>query len=255
MAHYILIFLIGLFAQFIDGGLGMGYGVTSTSLLLTLGFGTALASASVHMAEIFTTFVSGISHWKFENIDKRIVILLSGPGVIGGALGAYLAVKYQETAVIKFVVSSILLLMGLIILYRFLLKKQKSENNHPRKRFVGPLGFLAAFIDAIGGGGWGPIAAPSLILKDVNPRKAVGSVNLAEFFITLVISITFFITLPKIEWKVVLFLIFGGMITAPFAAYLTKKLPHKALGAGVGILIIVLSLRTILKYFGFWFPF
>lgn len=228
----------------------MGYKVTLTSLLLSLGFGTALASASVHLAGIFTAFISGISHWKFENIDKRIVVLLSGPGIIGGAAGAYFAVKYQEIGVTKIIVSSILLIMGILILYRVLFKKQKQENNHPRKRFIVPLGFFAAFVDAIGGGGWGPIATPSLILKDVNPRKAVGSVNLSEFFITLAISITFFAALPKIEWRVVLFLLLGGVIIAPFSAYLTKKMPHKILGAMVGALIIILSARTILKYFG-----
>lgn len=255
MNKLLLIFLVGLFAQFIDGGLGMGYGVTSTALLLTLGFGTALASASVHTAEIFTTFVSGISHWKMQNIEKKIVLFLTIPGIIGGILGVYIAVKYQEADFIKPFVSGILLILGLLILYRFLIKKQTNQDKIPRRRRIIPLGFFAAFVDALGGGGWGPIATPSLILHDVNPRKAIGSVNLAEFFITLTISISFFMMLPKIDFKVVLFLILGGLITAPFAAYLTKKLPHKILGTAVGILIIVLSTRTILKSFGIWFLF
>src|SRR3989338_11263570 len=254
--RYILIVLFGFIAQMVDGSLGMGYGVTSTSLLLSVGFSTALASSIVHFSEIFTTFASGISHFKLGNVDKKIFKYLAVSGVIGGALGAYLSVKLQNAAIIRPFVSGILLMMGVLIILKNI-RLDISETNYkvPRIRRLAPLGFFAAFVDAIGGGGWGPIATPSLIITNTHPKKAIGSVNFAEFFVTLSISITFLLTLKDINYNIIMPLIIGGVISAPVAAILTKKINHRLLGLLVGLLIIILSLRTILNFMeiGFFF--
>lgn len=254
---FITVALFGLFAQLVDGSLGMGYGVTSTSLLLSIGFGTAAASAIVHFSEIFTTFVSGISHFKFGNIDGKILKYLAGAGVPGGILGAYLSARVQNLSAIKPFVAAILLVLGaLIVIKTFKIKKSgEQEYKTPRIRRLAPLGFIAAFVDAIGGGGWGPITAPSLILTDAHPQKTIGSVNAAEFFVTLAISITFLLALPSIDLLLAVPLIVGGVVGAPIAAYTTKKVNHKWLGAIVGVFIMVLSIRTILISLGLRFIF
>jgi len=254
--RYIILILFAFIAELIDGGLGMGYGVSLTSFLLSMGFATAIASASVHMSEIFTTFVSGVSHFKLGNFDKKIFKYLVITGVIGGVLGAYFAVKLQEFTFIKPIVSGILLVLGVIIIIKFLKRKQEiKEYILPRIRRLLPLGFVAAFIDAIGGGGWGPVTTPALIATNSHPRKTIGSVNFAEFFVTLAISITFLLTLKNIDFSVILPLIIGGIISAPIAAFLTKKLNHRILGIIVGVLIILLSARTILISLGVGFLF
>ena len=254
--RYILIVLFGFIAQMVDGSLGMGYGVTSTSLLLSVGFSTALASSIVHFSEIFTTFASGISHFKLGNVDKKIFKYLAVSGVIGGALGAYLSVKLQNAAIIRPFVSGILLMMGVLIILKNI-RLDISETNYkvPRIRRLAPLGFFAAFVDAIGGGGWGPIATPSLIITNTHPKKAIGSVNFAEFFVTLSISITFFLTLQKIDFASAVPLIIGGLIAAPIAAFMTRKINHKKLCIFVGLIVILLSMRTILKSAGIDFIF
>jgi hypothetical protein len=254
--RYLILVLFAFVAELIDGGLGMGYGVSLTSFLLSMGFATAIASASVHMSEIFTTLVSGVSHFKFGNFDKKIFKYLVITGVIGGVLGAYFAVKLQEFTFIKPIVSGILLILGVTIIIKFLKKRQgMARYILPRIRRLLPLGFVAAFVDAIGGGGWGPIATPTLIATNSHPKKTIGSVNSAEFFVTLAISITFLLTLKNIDFTVVLPLIIGGVISAPIAAFLTKKLNHRILGVVVGMLIILLSIRTILIALGIGFLF
>ncbi len=253
--RYIILVIFAFIAELIDGGLGMGYGVSLTTLLLSIGFGTAIASALVHFSEVFTTLISGISHFKLGNFDKKIFTYLIAGGILGGVLGAYLAVKLQNLTFIKPIISGILLIFGMIIIIKFLKKVQEIEYLQPRIRKLLPLGFFAAFIDAIGGGGWGPITTPALIATNTHPRKAIGSVNFAEFFITLAISITFLLTLKNIEWKFVIPIIIGGVISAPIAAVLTKKLNHRVLGILVGLLIILLSIRTILISLGIGFLF
>lgn len=255
--RYVIVLIFAFVAELIDGGLGMGYGVSLTSLLLSVGVGTAVASASVHMSELFTTFISGVSHFKMGNFNKKIFTYLTVSGVVGGSLGAYLAVIFQDVSAIKPVVSSILLLLGVLIIIKYLKKKDSLEEEYatPRKRHLLPLGFVAAFIDAIGGGGWGPVATPTLIAGNSNPAKTIGSVNFAEFFVTMSISITFFLAMPDIEWTLVVPMIIGGVIAAPTATLIIKKMSPKILGISVGCLIILLSIRTILKAFGVWFPF
>lgn len=255
--RYLIVFIFGLIAELIDGGIGMGYGVTSSSFLLSIGVGTAIASASIHISEIFTTLASGVSHFKTGNFDKKIFTYLVIPGVIGGAIGAYVAVEIQNTDSIKPFVSGILLFLGLLIVIKYSRKRDILDHEYkiPKIRHLVPLGLIASFIDAIGGGGWGPTTTPALIMNNVHPSKAIGSVNLAEFFVTLSISLVFLIALPNLEWGIIVPMIIGGIIGAPIAAIMTKKLPHRALGIAVGFLIIFLSIRTILKAIGIEFLF
>src|SRR3989338_1846551 len=252
---YAILLVFAFIAELIDGSLGMGYGVSLTTFLLNSGFSTAIASASVHISEIFTTLVSGVSHFKAGNFEKKIFKFLAIGGVFGGILGAYLAVRLQEISFIKPVISGILLFFGLLIIIKFLKKKQETEYLTPRIRKLVPLGFFAAFIDAIGGGGWGPVTTPALLATNTHPKKTIGSVNFAEFFVTLAISITFLLTLKDINYNIIMPLIIGGVISAPVAAILTKKINHRLLGLLVCLLIIILSLRTILNFMeiGFFF--
>ncbi|UCH51047.1 MAG: sulfite exporter TauE/SafE family protein [Chloroflexota bacterium] len=249
--------VIGFFAQFIDGTVGMGYGAFSASILIGVGIMPALASASVHTAEIFTTLISGVSHWKFGNVKKEWLLLLVIPGAIGGGLGAYFLASVPGNTMKPFV-AGFLLIMGVLILYRFIRPKKEVPNSrlstvvtNPKvsKQRIGALGFVAAFFDAVGGGGWGPIATPGLILtENTEPRKVIGTVNMAEFFITIVIAGTFFITLgtEEYDWTMIGMLLLGGVIAAPLAAYLCKKLPARILGIIVGVALIVYNLRTLL---------
>ena len=233
---------VGFLAQMIDGALGMAWGVSSNTFLLSLGIPPAMASASVHAAEILTTAVSGLSHLSFGNVDKSLFKRLLIPGVIGGALGAYMLTAISGNLVKPFV-SIYLLVMGSIIIYKALKK--------PRKRKEGvhivPLAAAGGFFDAVGGGGWGPIVTSTLIAKGNNPRFTIGSVNLAEFFVTLTETATFFTIIGLAYWNVIAGLILGGVLAAPLAAYTCKKLPQKALMIMVGALITALSIRTVLQ--------
>ncbi|MBM4465830.1 MAG: sulfite exporter TauE/SafE family protein [Chloroflexi bacterium] len=245
MEQNIIVFIIvGLVAQMIDGALGMAYGVSSNTFLLSIGVPPAIASASVHSAEVFTTAVSGLSHFRFGNIDQRLFLKLVIPGVLGGIMGAYILTLDKEGSIIKLFVSAYLLVMGLTILWKATQKAQEKEVT----RFLVPLGAVGGFFDAIGGGGWGPIVTTTVIARGHNPRLTVGSVNATEFFVTFAEAITFVITIPQLismYWQIIVGLLIGGVIAAPLAAYVCKKLPTRLLMALVGILIVVLSIRTI----------
>jgi hypothetical protein len=230
----LLFIAVGFAAQMVDGAIGMAYGVISTSVLLSVGVPPATASACVHAAETFTTAVSGASHWKFGNVDRKLLLRLAVPGAIGGAIGAYILTNLDGDKVKPFI-SAYLLLMGLLIVWKALTRRV-SEGAAPSR--VAPLGF-------IGGGGWGPIVTSTLIGQGTTPRYAIGSVNLAEFFVTLTISATFVATIGLELWPIISGLIIGGVIAAPFAAYATKMLPDKALMILVGCVVAILSLRTI----------
>jgi uncharacterized membrane protein YfcA len=252
----VVFLIIGFFAQFIDGTVGMGYGAFSSSILIGMGVMPALASASIHTAEIFVSLFSGVSHLKFGNVRKDWLRLLVIPGVIGGAGGAYFLASIPGSAIKPFI-ESFLLIMGIIVLYRFVPKRASSSSklssflSNPRfssRKIVG-LGLVASFLDAVGGGGWGPIATPGLILtENEEPRKVVGTVNLAEFFITIAIAVTFFIALGTEEynWRMIGMLLLGGAIAAPLAAYLCKRLPPRILGILVGTALVGYNLRTLL---------
>jgi len=235
--------VIGFLAQMIDGSLGMAYGVSSTTFLLGVGVPPALASASVHLAEVFTTAVSGASHWRLGNVNKEIVKKLLIPGVLGGILGAYILTSIP-TNIIKPLVSVYLLIMGVVILKKVIGKTDHKTTPISSKKMI-TLGAIGGLFDAIGGGGWGPIVTTTLVAKGEMPRFTIGSVNLTEFAVTLAESLTFALLLQGVAWNMVAGLLIGGVIAAPLGAYATKKLPARALMGMVGLVIIGLSLRTI----------
>ena len=241
----LLYMLVGFIAQMIDGALGMAYGVSSNTFLLSLGLPPAAASASVHMAEVVTTGISGASHWKLGNVDWKLVRRLLIPGVIGGVAGAYLLTSVDGN-VIKPYIAAYLIVMGGVIIYKAVTavpRKKPDEYHGPR---VSLLGLFGGFCDAIGGGGWGPVVTSTLVARGKYPRTTIGSVNFSEFFVTLAESITFVLTLSFTEyWQIIVGLLVGGAIAAPFAARMTKILPLKTLMIMVGVLIIILSIRTI----------
>ena len=239
----LLYIAVGFAAQMIDGAIGMAYGVTSSSVLLSVGVPPATTSACVHAAETFTTFVSGASHWKLGNVDRKLLIRLALPGAIGGALGAYLLTNLDGEMVKPFI-SAYLLLMGVYIVWSAVRKRQ-AQGSEPKH--IAPLGFVGGLLDSLGGGGWGPIVTSTLIGQGTTPRFAIGSVNLAEFFVTLTISATFVFTIGLELWPIIAGLIIGGVIAAPFAAYATKMLPDKVLMILVGSVVVILSLRTIVQ--------
>ncbi|GAB3323406.1 sulfite exporter TauE/SafE family protein [Larkinella ripae] len=239
-----LFVLAGFVAQTIDGALGMAYGISSTSLLLSLGVSPAAASASVHIAEVFTTGASGLSHWKFGNVNKKLFRLLVLPGVAGAILGAYLLSSFDGN-LIKPYISIYLVLMGVLIISKALRKKKAKE----KTRLVGPLALLGGFVDAVGGGGWGPVVTSSLIGQGRNPRYTIGSVNLAEFFIAAAGAGTFILMIGTGNWPVTVGLLLGGVLASPFAAYVCGKVNPKVLMIIVGIVIIGLSLRNVWSLF------
>ncbi|MEH7384695.1 sulfite exporter TauE/SafE family protein [Bacillus sp. JJ1521] len=251
MKRLILLALIGLVAQLVDGSLGMAYGVTSTSLLLMFGIAPAVASASVHMAEVVTTAASGVSHIKFGNVDKQVVYKLIIPGSIGAFLGACFLSSIPGD-IIKPYVSIFLLILGVFVIYKFLFRfnsnRKTSTKKWTKKQFV-PLGFIAGFFDATGGGGWGPIATPVLLTGNkMEPRKVIGSVDTSEFAIAVSSTLGFLLTLgwSNINLQWVLALMIGGVIAAPIAAWLVKIIPTNLLGTLVGGLIILTNIRTLL---------
>lgn len=242
MSDFFFFAFIGFIAQMIDGTLGMAYGVSCNTLLLGLGISPLTASASVHTAEVFTTAVSGFSHFKLGNVDLSLFKKLVVPGVVGGVIGAYILSSLPGEKLKPFI-SLYLLIMGLLILYRSAKGKEEKEI----KSKLIPLGFMGGFFDAIGGGGWGPIVTTTLVARGNNVRKTIGSVNLAEFFLTVMISIVFLVTVKLTNWKIITGLISGGVLAAPLAARICKKIPHRKLMVGVGILISLVSAKTLLK--------
>ena len=240
----LLYVLVGFIAQIIDGALGMAYGISSNTFLLSLGLPPAAASASVHMAEVVTTGISGTAHWRLGNIDWKLVRRLLIPGVVGGVAGAYLLTSIDGD-IVKPYVSGYLLIMGAFILYKaFNLTGHVNDGTHTGR--VSVLGLIGGFCDAIGGGGWGPVVTTTLVARGKNPRLTIGSVNFSEFFVTFAQSVIFVITLSFSQyWQIILGLLIGGAIAAPLAARVTKSLPVKGLMILVGTLIILLSIRTI----------
>ncbi len=247
MIETILLYtLVGFLAQMIDGALGMAYGVSSNSFLLSVGVPPAIASASVHVAETFTTAVSGVSHWRLGNVDKELFKKLIIPGVLGAMVGAYILSNIDGN-VIKPYISAYLLIMGAVILIKAL---RSNHNEQKVTSHISILGVIGGFFDAIGGGGWGPIVTTTLVARGNNPRFTIGSVNSSEFFITFSQSVVFVAALFSdlvANWTVIVGLLIGGVIAAPFAAVITKKLPVRLLMGMVGLLIIGLSVRTILQ--------
>ncbi|HEY8954404.1 sulfite exporter TauE/SafE family protein [Chitinophaga sp.] len=234
--------IVGLCAQLVDGALGMAYGATSSSLLLGLGVSPSISSASVHVAEVFTTGASGFAHFKLGNVNKKLFLCLLIPGMIGAVSGAYLLSDKIDGDVIKPFISAYLLILGIIVIRKGI---QKNKRKTKTKR-LGPLAFAGGFLDAIGGGGWGPIVTSTLLSKGRTVHYTIGSVNAAEFFISLSSAATFLIFTGISSWQVIAGLVIGGVIASPFAAILVRKIKRKPLMIMVGVLIIILSLRTII---------
>jgi uncharacterized membrane protein YfcA len=242
---FLLYVAVGLVAQMVDGAIGMAYGVTASSVLMSFGIPPSTTSACVHAAETFTTGASGAAHWRLGNVDKKLVVRLAIPGMIGGAAGAYVLSNIDGNAIKPFI-AAYLLIMGLYIVFQAL-RKIAAEREPPKH--VAPLGLVGGFVDSIGGGGWGPIVTTTLIGQGTAPRYAIGSVNLAEFFVTLTISLTFMFTIGLELWPIITGLIVGGVIAAPFAALAAKHVPDKPLMLIVGGVVIILSLRNIISSF------
>jgi uncharacterized protein len=242
--------LVGFAAQLVDGSLGMAYGVTSSTLLLLVGIAPATASASVHLAEIGTTLASGASHWRFGNVDWRTVGRIALPGAVGAFLGATL-LSGLSTEVAAPWMAGILLVLGVYLLIRFSRPMRAPRGTGPlRRRFLGPLGLVAGFVDATGGGGWGPVATPALLASGrLAPRKVVGSVDTSEFVVAVAASVGFFIGLGSEGFllPVVAALLAGGVIAAPIAAWLVRVVPAQLLGAAVGGLIVLTNARTLMR--------
>lgn len=236
--------LVGFLAQMIDGSLGMAYGISSTTFLLTAGVSPAAASASVHMSEVFTSGVSGLTHLKFGNVNKKLFKILLIPGTIGAVLGAYIITNLDGN-LIKPYISAYLLVMGIVVIRKAFKKTKKKA----KTKGVGILALFGGFVDAVGGGGWGPVVTTTLIGSGRDPRYTIGSVNLAEFFIAFSGAFTFTVLMGFQNWVIIAGLIFGGVFAAPFAAYLCRNFKAKTLMVIVGLLIIFLSARTLLLVF------
>lgn len=251
MRRLVLLALVGLGAQLVDGSLGMAYGVTSTTLLLAIGANPAAASATVHLAEIGTTLASGASHWRFGNVDWAVVLRIGIPGAVGAFAGATFLAGL-DTSVAAPVMSLILLTLGLYVLVRFTVRGLRRDRlGHPlRARFLAPLGLVAGFVDATGGGGWGPVGTPAILASGrLEPRKVVGSIDTSEFLVSVAASIGFLLALGSadIDLRWVLALLAGGLVAAPIAAWLVRHVPPRVLGSAVGGVIVVTNARTILR--------
>jgi len=240
METFFICVLCGFLAQLVDGTLGMAYGVSSSTLLQAMGQSPAMASFCTHTAEIFTTLASGVSHFAMKNIDRSLFLRLIIPGVIGGIAGTCLLTGMDDS-VISPIVSVYLILMGSVIF----LKAFRNPRSQPRKigNGVYPLALIGGFSDSIGGGGWGPVVTSTLVAADCDVRKTIGSVNAAEFFVTLAESAAFFVTVgnPGEILPSAAGLIAGGIAASPAAAWLCRRIPGRPLIAVVGAGIVVLN--------------
>lgn len=241
-SHFLMFVAIGLGAQLVDGALGMAFGLVSSSILLAMGMPPAAVSASVHTAEVFTTGVSGAAHGMLGNVDRRLMLRLAVPGVAGGVIGAY-ALSRIDGAVIKPWIHAYLLVLALLILVRALGRRV------PRRevRRVGVLGFVSGLLDAIGGGGWGPMATSTLLANGGEARTSIGTVSASEFAVTLAISITFLFSVGLDHWRIIVGLLLGGVIAAPLAALLVRHVRERAVLLAVGLLVLGISVYQIYR--------
>jgi uncharacterized membrane protein YfcA len=231
----------GFAAQLIDGALGMAYGITCSSLLLTFGYSPLSASAAVHMAEVVTSGVSGHFHWRFGNVDPVLFRRLLWPGMAGGVLGAYGLSRLPAERLTPFV-ALYLFAMGARIIYKALVTRAAAR---PESSRIEGIGFAGGLFDAMGGGGWGPIVTASLMGSGHDPRIAVGTANRAEFFVTIAQSATFVAAVGVGGWRTAAALCLGGALAAPLAAHAARRLEPKRLMLVVGVLVAMLSLRTL----------
>lgn len=234
---------VGFLAQMVDGALGMAFGVIASTLMVSvLGVAPARASASVHLVELFTTAASGISHVVHRNVDWRLFARLVIPGVAGGVLGAYILSISGDYAR-----PFVMLYLSLIGIY--LLARSFGIPPDPREaRVIAPLGFAGGFLDAAGGGGWGPVVTSNLLIQGTDPRRTIGTVNTAEFFLTTVISITFLITIGVEAFsKATVGVLIGGVLAAPLGAILVKRVEARLLLRLVGVVLTLTSLFSLYR--------
>ena len=249
MHTLIILVVVGFVAQLIDGALGMAYGVSSTTLLLAAGISPAAASASVHFAEIATTAASGAAHWRFGNVDWRVVRTMAIPGFVGAFAGAVLLTSLSAEVAKPFM-AIILTGLGVVVLLRFAFgtTARARQRRTVARIFLAPLGLFGGFMDAAGGGGWGPIGTPTLLASGrMEPRKVVGSIDTSEFLVALGASAGFLIALgsSELSWAWVGALVAGGLAAAPLAAWLVRRLAPRVLGTSVGGLIILTNAKTL----------
>ncbi|HEX5595565.1 MAG TPA: sulfite exporter TauE/SafE family protein [Micromonosporaceae bacterium] len=257
MRKLLVLGLVGLAAQLVDGALGMAYGLTSTTLLLITGTAPAAASASVHLAEIGTTLSAGVAHWRFGNVDWPTITRLAGPGALGAFTGATLLSALPAEAAVPWM-AGLLTTLGGYLLVRFArplppIHPTPTTGTTPiRRRFLAPLGLIAGVVDATGGGGWGPVATPTLLASGrLEPRKVIGSVDTAEFLVAAAASSGFLIGLGSKGFLLpaVVALLIGGIIAAPIAAWLVRNLPAQLLGVAIGGVVLLTNTRTLLASF------
>ena len=243
---FYLFMLAGFLAQMVDGAVGMGYGVTSTSMLMSMGVPPAAISGSVHTAEIFSSAVSGYSHYRFGNVNKKLFKVLVIPGVLGAVAGAGMLVwmgdKYGN--LIKPFLAAYCMVLGFRILYQ---AYKRNKKNKKVKR-AGWLAGAGGFLDSFGGGGWGPLVTSTLISKGRSPQYVIGSVSLSEFFVTLSSAMSFFVFIGITHWQVIMGLMIGGAVAAPLAAKLAGKLPVRTMLICVGLMVIIWSIRVLVKF-------
>jgi uncharacterized membrane protein YfcA len=255
MRRLLVFALAGLFGQLVDGALGMAFGVTCSTVLLSNGIAPAVSSASVHLAEIGTTFTSGLSHWKFGNVSWPLVARIAVPGAVGAFAGATV-LSSLTASWLEAVVAVILLGLGAVVVARSA-RGDLRGGTHPahtlRSRLLTPLGLTAGFLDAVGGGGWGPVATPTLLTAGkVEPRVTIGSVSASEFFVTTAASAGFLVGLggQGVNASYVLALMAGGVVAAPLAALAVKRLDPSVLGVVVGTLLLATNARTLMLQAG-----
>lgn len=241
--HWIV--LAGFLAQLVDGSLGMGYGVTSATILLSSGISPAAISGSIHTAEVFSSAASGYSHYRFGNVNKKLFKALVIPGVIGAAAGAILLTWLGNTNTVW--LRALLAAYTLFLGVKFLLNAFRKPKPQKKFRHYSALAGTGGFVDSFGGGGWGPLVTTTLINKGRSPKYVIGSVSLTEFFVTFTSAFTFFTLLGVSHWQVILALIIGGVLAAPIAARLAGRMPRKTAFILLGILVIIWSMRILVK--------
>jgi uncharacterized protein len=254
MRNLLVLATVGLFAQLVDGSLGMAYGVTSSTMLIAVGIAPSAASAAVHLSEVGTTLVSGAAHWRLGNIDWRIVSIIAVPGGIGAFIGATVLSNLDADSAIP-IVSAILLVLGVYVLWRFLALGGRRPQFKGRlsAKFLMPVGAVGGMLDAVGGGGWGPVGTTTLLSSGrVEPRKVVGSIDTSEFVVAVGGSIGFLFALGSegVNWAWAGALMIGGVIAAPIAAWLVKIMPARILGVAAGGLIVLTNIQTFMEWAG-----
>jgi uncharacterized membrane protein YfcA len=241
--------LVGFLAEIVAGSMGMGYGVICTTILLILNVPAPVISASIHSAEVFTTGAGGLSHYKLGNVNKKLIKRLAIPAIIGAVLGAlalsYLGENYAKAT--KPFLAMYTMYLGIRILQNAFRKKKSNVISIRKKTNIQRLGFFGGFIDSFGGGGWGPVVTGTFIKNGRSPKYVIGSSTVAKFILTVASAITFIFTVGIQHWNIVAGLLIGGIITAPFSAMLTAKLPVRKMFIAVGLLVIFMSLITIYR--------